>query len=414
MLSKQFVKVVTECVKQLNPVKIPKANVYSTIETLTYPENVRVVDYRSDTFSKPSQEMRRVMYEAKVGDDVYGEDPTVNELERKGAEMLGKEAALFVASGTMANLLAIMTHSDNRGCEIIVGDESHILLWEQAGAAQIAGVQLRTVANKQDGTFDLKDMVCKVRNNKAHSFLPRTSLVCVENTHNSCGGRVLPIDWLKELGETLKELQIPLHMDGARFFNSVVRTGIPANEIVKDCESINVCLSKGLGAPIGSLLIGSETFVKKARHLRKVLGGGMRQVGLMAAAGIYALDNMVARLQEDHDHCYAIARAIHDMGSKIVSVDLNAQETNILLINLDTSVVTAEEFCKRLRTVTNDDLKDEYPAAVKILPWSTNIARLVVCCNNNVQDAQVTIRKMQRVIAEYDQRLIRNHAHATP
>lgn len=412
MFGKQFGKLLGIPLKQIKSGKFSKANIYTVTELLSYPENVRVVDYRSDTFSKPSEEMRRVMYEAEVGDDVYGEDPTTNELENKGASMLGKEAALFVPSGTMANLLALMTHADSRGCEIIVGDESHILLWEQAGAAQIAGIQLRTVANKPDGTFDLKEMVRKKRDNKAHSFLPRTSLVCVENTHNSCGGRVLPIGWMKELGALLKELEMPLHMDGARFFNSVIKSGVPPDEIVKDCDSINICLSKGLGAPIGSLLIGSENFIMRARHLRKVLGGGMRQVGLMAAAGIYALDHMVARLKDDHDHAYAIAKAIHNMGSKIISVDLEAQETNILLINLDTSVLTAEEFCRRLLIVTEDDLKEESPAAVKVLPWTPNIVRLVVCCNNDIQDATVTIKKLQRVIAEYDQRLWRNHAHA--
>ncbi|XP_073974319.1 uncharacterized protein [Rhodnius prolixus] len=411
MFSKQLSKLLGVPLKQLG--NFSKANIYSVTEMLSYPENVRIVDYRSDTFSMPGDMMRKVMYEAKVGDDVYGEDPTTNDLEKKGASMLGKEAALFVPSGTMANLLALMTHSDSRGCEVIVGDESHILLWEQAGAAQIGGIQLRTVPNKPDGSFDLKEMVCKIRDNKAHSFLPRTSLVCVENTHNSCGGRVLPITWMKEIGALLKEIEIPLHMDGARFFNSVVKSGVPPKEIVKDCDSINICLSKGLGAPIGSLLIGSEDFIKKAKHLRKVLGGGMRQVGLVAAAGIYALDHMVARLKDDHDHAYAIAKAINDMGSKIISVDLEAQETNILLINLDLSVVTAEEFCRRLLIVTEDDLKEESPAAVKVLPWTPSVVRLVVCCNNNVQDAEVTIKKLQRVIAEYDQRLWRNHFHAT-
>ncbi|KAL1130758.1 hypothetical protein AAG570_011999 [Ranatra chinensis] len=346
--------------------------------------------------------MRDAMYKAEVGDDVYGEDPTVNVLERTGAKMLGKEAAIFVASGTMANLLAIMTHCDKRGREILVGDQSHILLWEQAGAAQIAGVQLRTVTNKDDGSFDIKEMLTKVRDNKTHSFLPQTALICVENTHNSCGGRVVPFPWLQELGKVVKPLEIPLHMDGARFFNSVVSSGIQAKDIVKDFDSINICLSKGLGAPVGSLLVGREEFIRKARYLRKALGGGMRQVGLVAAAGIYALENMVERLKEDHAHTLAVAKGIHETGSNIVTVDIDSLQTNILLINLDTNFVTAGEFCKRLAMVTSDEIKSDNPVVVKMLPWTNSIARLVVCCNNTNDDIQYTIKKMKLVINEIE------------
>ncbi|XP_014261297.1 uncharacterized protein LOC106673629 [Cimex lectularius] len=391
--------------RQLNEAKnyfeVGKASIYNAQESLTYPKNVRIVDYRSDTFSKPSKEMRQVMFEAKVGDDVYGEDPTVNALEEKGAKMLNKETSLFVASGTMANLLAIMTHADNRGCEIIVGEDSHILLWEQAGAAQIAGVQLRSVPNFPNGTFSVKEMLQKFR--RSQNFQPRTSLVCVENTHNSCGGRVTPLSWLRELSDALKDTGVPLHMDGARFFNSVVSSKVPAHEIVRDCDSINVCLSKGLGAPIGSLLIGKADFIHKARQLRKVLGGGMRQVGLVAAAGIYALDHMVERLEEDHIHARTVAKGIHDMKSQVVQVDLDSLETNILLIHVDTHVITSQQFCKRLASITKDELDEGIETAVKILPWTTNIARLVVCCNNNAEDAEATVKKMQFVIRELDE-----------
>ncbi|KAF6200919.1 hypothetical protein GE061_005366 [Apolygus lucorum] len=400
---RQAKRLLGRLLKEANPRKNAQAAIYNGIQDIKYPDNVKVADYRSDTFSTPSQQMRQVMFEAKVGDDVYGEDPTVNELESKGANLFGKEAALFCASGTMSNLLAVMTHSDQRGCEVIVGDESHILMWEQAGAAQIAGAQLRTVTNKSNGTFDLNEMAAKIRSNKV-KFLPRTSLVCIENTHNSCGGRVLPIPWLKQLGEVVKSFNLPLHLDGARLFNSVVYYGLPAADVVKECDSINLCLSKGLGAPLGSLLVGSSNFIEKARYLRKVIGGGMRQVGLMAAAGIYALDNMVERLREDHEHAYAIGKAISECRSPVITVDMEGVETNILLIQMDTRYVKSDEFCRRLSTVTDEELKGANPTAVKILPWSPSIARLVVCCNNTVEDRLATIEKVKSVIWEMDKR----------
>ncbi|BET02836.1 L-allo-threonine aldolase [Nesidiocoris tenuis] len=403
MHSRHGKRLVEGLLKRNNPLKQTRASIYDAFVGLTYPDNVRVVDYRSDTFSKPSHQMRQVMFNAKVGDDVYGEDPTVNELEKKASAMFGKEACMFCASGTMSNLLAIMTHSEQRGCEVIVGDESHILMWEQAGAAQIAGAQLRTVANKPNGTFDINEMISKIRSNQV-KFSPRTSLVCVENTHNSCGGRVLPIPWLEQLGEVLKDFKIPLHLDGARLFNSVVYYGRPVKDTVVPCDSINICLSKGLGTPMGSLLLGNEQFIEKARILRKVIGGGMRQVGLMAAAGIYALDHMIDRLREDHADARAIAQAIHDCGSQVISVDMDSVETNILLIHCDTRFVKTDEFCRRLAHLTEEEMRGPNPTAVKILPWSPSIARLVVCCNNDMDDRLATITKMQRVVMEFDKR----------
>ncbi|CAH1394730.1 unnamed protein product [Nezara viridula] len=401
-MTRNMYRLLRRVIKSGNVAIEQRASFYSPKQELvTLPENVRIADYRSDTFSKPSWEMRRMMYEAKVGDDVYGEDPTVRELEVKGAKMLGKETALFVPSGTMSNLLALMSHSHTRGCEIIVGDESHIIVWEQAGAAQIAGVQLRTVLNQPDGTFDIKDMLTKVRDNNS-MFHPKTTLVCIENTHNTCGGRILPLNWIKELSTVLKDLQIPLHLDGARFFNAVVKSGLAPDVMAEGCDTVNICLSKGLGAPMGSLLIGSEETIFKARLLRKALGGGMRQIGLVAAAGIYALDHMVERLKEDHAHTYNIAKAIHEMKSDVVFVDLESVETNILLIKLDTTKVTADLFCKRLALVTEDEMKGNEPASVKMFPWNSSTARLVVCCNNTPEDEHVTIKKLQRVIWEYE------------
>lgn len=389
-------------IKKLNPIIEQKASFYSPgLKPVSYPQHVRIVDYRSDTLSLPNIEMRKMMFNAPVGDDVYGEDPTVRELEAKGAAMLGKETSLFVASGTMANLLALMSHSTSRGCEVIVGDESHIIVWEQAGAAQVAGVQLRTATNKPDGTFDIDEMLSKVRD-QSNALFPRTTLVCIENTHNTCGGRVLPHSWVKELSSVLKEKHLPLHLDGARFFNAVVRSGIPPKELAEGCDSINICLSKGLGCPMGSLLVGSEETIMKARLTRKVLGGGMRQIGVVAAAGIYALDHMVDRLKEDHQQTYNIAKAVHEMNSSIVSVDLDLVETNILLLKLDTQKVSSASFCKRMALVTESEMKEDSAASVKMFPWNPSTARLVVCCNNDVDDERVTISKLQRVITEYE------------
>ncbi|KAJ9574649.1 hypothetical protein L9F63_008181, partial [Diploptera punctata] len=269
--------------------------------------NVRTIDLRSDTKSKPTPEMRKAMFEAAVGDDVYGEDPTVNELEEKAAAILGKESGLFIPSGTMGNLLAIMVHCNERGSEMICGDKSHTFLFEQGGPAQIAGVQISLLRNNPDGTFDLDEMEEKIRD---HSDIhePKTSLICVENTQNWCGGKVLPLKWLDELGIRAKKLNIPLHMDGARLFNAAVYLNIPASRIIRDFASATFCISKGLGAPIGSILVGDKEFIRKSRRLRKALGGGMRQVGVIAAAGIIALDSMIERLQDDHIRAKAIAK----------------------------------------------------------------------------------------------------------
>nr|CAD7265546.1 unnamed protein product [Timema shepardi] len=280
----------------------------SNTTVMTTPTNVRVVDLRSDTLTKPTQEMRRAMFEAEVGDDVYGEDPTVNALEKKAAAMLNKEGGLFLPSATMSNLVALMSHCKERGCEVIAGDSSHMFLFEQGGAAQLGGVQMCTLPNKSDGTFDLDLMESKVRSGNDSLHEPITSLICVENTHNVCGGKVLPLDWLDELGTRARGLGIPIHMDGARLFNAAVYLKLPAARLVRDCASVSICISKGLGAPVGALLLGNKDFIQRARRVRKVLGGGMRQAGVLAAAGLVALDKMVDRLELDHRRAADIAK----------------------------------------------------------------------------------------------------------
>uniref|UniRef100_A0A1B6EFI5 Aromatic amino acid beta-eliminating lyase/threonine aldolase domain-containing protein n=1 Tax=Clastoptera arizonana TaxID=38151 RepID=A0A1B6EFI5_9HEMI len=369
--------------------------------------DVRIIDFRSDTLSTPTAEMRKAIYEAEVGDDVYGEDPTVIKLETKAAEMMGKESSLFVTSGTMGNLIAIMAHCDRRGCDIIAGDMSHIILWEQAGAAQIAGVQVNTVKNKPDGTFCLKEMMTRYRDGKNIHY-PRTSLICVESTHNFCGGKAVPMSWINELVALARDLKVPLHMDGARLFNAAIALGIPVTEIVKDFDSISLCLSKGLGAPVGSMLVGSAEFIAKARRLRKVLGGGMRQAGILAAAGLYALNNMVDRLAEDHERARRIAKAIVEVNNPYVYLNLEDVHSNMLFINCDTSKITCDELCARLMTVSEKEreaLGSEQACIIKLFPKDDKELRLVIYHNNTEDDIQFAIRKIQLVLQELKETL---------
>nr|CAD7203966.1 unnamed protein product [Timema douglasi] len=369
----------------------------SNTTVMTTPTNVRVVDLRSDTLTKPTQEMRRAMFEAEVGDDVYGEDPTVNALEKKAAAMLNKEGGLFLPSATMSNLVALMSHCKERGCEAIAGDSSHMFLFEQGGAAQLGGVQMCTLPNKSDGTFDLDLMESKVRSGNDSLHEPITSLICVENTHNVCGGKVLPLDWLDELGTRARGLGIPIHMDGARLFNAAVYLKLPAARLVRDCASVSICISKGLGAPVGALLLGSKDFIQRARRVRKVLGGGMRQAGVLAAAGLVALDKMVDRLELDHRRAADIAKAIATLNSAKFTVDLNNHQTNILFININSNDITSHNFCQRLATVLN---QDPAPVVVKLSPWRKTGVRLVTYHEVSDEDTAAVINKLLLVMRE--------------
>ncbi|XP_065363969.1 uncharacterized protein LOC135957200 [Calliphora vicina] len=374
------------------------------------------VDIRSDTVSLPTAEMRQAMFEAKVGDDVYGEDPTILELEKKSALLFAKEAALFVPSGTMANLLAIMVHCHRRGTEAIVGDLSHTFLYEQAGAAQIAGVQLATIKNKTDGTFCLREMQHKMRlYDDCHE--PVTTLVIVENTHNMCGGKVLPLEWLNELAGICKNTaktngkKIALHMDGARVFNAAAHLKVPVSQITKDFDSVCFCLSKGLSAPVGSVLVGTKAFISEARHLRKVLGGGMRQCGILAAAGLVALETIVPRLTGDHERTKRIAEALHNLHSPNFTVDLENVHSNILLIHMVNPKIAASDFAKRLGEVTTQELQDGLTTTtddgnraivLKVSARDWAYARIVLYHQITDKDIDYTIRKFEYVIKEFD------------
>jgi threonine aldolase len=287
----------------------------------------KVLDFRSDTVTRPTGAMRRAMAEAEVGDDVFGDDPTVNRLEAMAAERLGKEAAVFVPSGTMANLLAVMTHT-RPGDEILLGDESHIFNYEVAGSARLALVQAHALHNRAEGTLDPLEITAAVRAPNIHA--PRDALFCLENTHNRCGGAALPVDEMDALTALAHGHGMAVHLDGARIFNAQAALSTPAARIARDCDSVSFCFSKGLGCPVGSVLCGSQDFITGARRNRKMLGGGMRQVGILAAAGIYALENNVDRMTEDNVNARRLAAGLGRLGAFAP----NEPQTNIVVADV--------------------------------------------------------------------------------
>lgn len=280
--------------------------------------NTDFVDLRSDTVTKPTPEMREAMAEAEVGDDVYGDDPTVNRLQVKAAEMLGKEAALFVPSGTMGNLLALLVHC-SRGEEVICGDKSHICVNEAGGMAALGGIYPHPIPNQTDGTLRLEDIRASIQPDDSHRTITR--LVCIENTQNICGGVALTVEYTKQVGQLAKENGLKFHIDGARIFNAAAALDVDVKELVAPADSVMFCLSKGLVAPIGSMLVGSKEFIAKAHRLRKMLGGGMRQVGVMAAAGLVSLEKMTGRLKQDH----ARARNLYEGLKQVSGLRLKAE-----------------------------------------------------------------------------------------
>ncbi len=267
---------------------------------------MRTIDLRSDTVTLPSPEMRQAMAQAELGDDVFGEDPSVNRLQQMAAERLGKEAALFTPSGTQSNLCAVLSHC-RRGQEVILGEGAHILIHESGGAWAIGGFGMRTVRNTDRGALDLDGLEVAIRPGW-HGVT--TGLICLENTHNRCGGAVLNEEDLGAVREIADKHELPVHMDGARIFNAAVALGVPVSRLASYADSVCFSLSKGLGCPVGSVLCGTSDFIRRARRIRGMLGGGMRQAGVLAAAGIYALDNMIERLAEDHENALACAAAL--------------------------------------------------------------------------------------------------------
>lgn len=342
--------------------------------------NKKNSDFRSDTVTKPTERMLRAMVEAPLGDDVFGDDPTVIALEEKAAKIFGKEEALFVPSGTMGNQIAIKTHT-RPGDEIIVEELSHIYNFESGGAAFNSGVQSRPIRGNE-GIMNPKEVKEAIRPMDLH--FPRTGLICVENTHNIAGGRIVPLEILKEIRKISLEEKIPLHLDGARIFNASVATGISVSEYARHADSVMFCLSKGLSCPIGSMLLGNREFIEEARRVRKVWGGGMRQVGVIAACGLVALEEMVARLVEDHWNAKDLAvgfSSIHGL-----EVFPEKVETNIVIVKVKSDGVSPESILS--------SLKEEGILATHVGPQSL---RFVTHKDVDHRDVERAIQSLEKI-----------------
>ncbi len=303
---------------------------------------MRRIDLRSDTVTTPTPAMRAAMAAAEVGDDVYGEDPTVNRLEAATAAGLGKEAGLFVPSGTMGNQTALLAHT-GRGDEVVLEEGSHILNYEVAGVAVIGGVMPRALRGHH-GILDPEQVRAAIRPPNIHT--PRTALIAVESTHNRGGGTYYPLDVLAEIGRIGREHGIPVHLDGARIFNASVASGVPVRDFAAHAETVQFCFSKGLAAPVGSILVGSRAVIDRARKYRKMLGGGMRQAGILAAACLVALDTMVERLAEDHANARLLAEGLADIPG--IEIDLKRVQTNIVIFAVRSPRADAAAFARGL------------------------------------------------------------------
>ena len=301
-----------------------------------------MIDLRSDTVTKPNEQMRKAMYEAEVGDDVYGEDPTVNRLEQIAAQTLGKEAALFVTSGTQGNQIAGLVHCQP-GQEVIMESQAHLFLYEAAALSAFAGVQIKTIDGNR-GAMNPGDVEAAIRGDDIHQ--PETGLICIENTHNKAGGAIVPLENMEQIYQLAKKHQIPVHLDGARLFNAAAAAQIPVKDFAQYTDSVQFCLSKGLGAPVGSIIAGSSEFIGKARKWRKRLGGGLRQAGVLAAPGIIALEENPKHLETDHENAKYLAEGLQNSDGIVLE---NQVDTNILLIDITNTKKTTEDFIHLLK-----------------------------------------------------------------
>ena len=337
---------------------------------------------RSDTVTLPTDEMREAMNNAEVGDDVYQEDPTVNRLEELAAKKLGKEAALFVPSGTMGNLIAVLSHCQ-RGDEVILEMDSHIYYYEVGGMSAVAGVIPRLIIGNK-GIIDLQDIKRVLREENLH--YPKTTLICVENTHNRAGGTIIPPEVIKEICQLAHQRNIQVHLDGARIFNAAIALNIKPALLTKDVDSVMFCLSKGLSAPVGSILASSKEFIQRARKNRKMLGGGMRQAGILAAAGIIALENMVERLEEDHKNARILGEGLADISG--IKVDLETVQTNMVYLDLNKSGMDTYQFLPKL-------------AEYNILgsPRPPTKVRLVTHYGISEEDIYATIKAIEEIVS---------------
>jgi threonine aldolase len=341
---------------------------------------MRHIDLRSDTVTRPTQEMRDAMYAAAVGDDVYGEDETVMALEQRAASLLGKEAGLYVTSGTQGNLVALLSHC-HRGDEVILEAESHIFMYEVGGLSALGGLIPRLVKGHK-GVLAADEVEAAIRGENIH--YPKTGLICIENTHNRAGGTVSTVEDTRAVSDVAHRHGIPLHLDGARLFNAAVYLNVDIRELTAPCDSVSLCLSKGLSAPVGSVVVGSKEFIEKARKFRKMLGGGMRQVGVIAAAGLVALDSMTHRLSEDHQNAGVLAKGLAGMG---LGVDLDSVQTNIVIADVSPLGITASEFVARM-------LK----AGIKTNAFGPTLVRFVTHLDVKREDIQEALQRINELL----------------
>lgn len=352
-----------------------------------------MIDLRSDTVTKPTLEMRQAMMDAIVGDDQYGEDPTVNELERQAAFLVGKEAAVYVPSGTMGNLSALMAHC-GRGDEAIVGDESHILWYESGGASTLGGIPLFTIHNDAGGRLDPEAVANAIR--PARAGFPRTGVVCLENTHNRCGGAVLSIEDMRAVKEVAHAAGVPVHLDGARIFNAAAALGVSAATIGAEVDSVQFCLSKGLGCPVGSLVAGTDAFIQRVRAQRKILGGAMRQSGMVAAAGLVAFETMIARLPEDHTRATTLATGLSGIDG--VEIHHDGVRSNIVVFKVRGLEADHQPFIDRLKQ-----------HGLLVSNYGLRGVRMVTHHQVNDEDISAALETVAMVMAEQGTAL---HAHA--
>ena len=340
------------------------------------------IDLRSDTVTKPTSAMRKAMAGAEVGDDVFGEDPTVNALQRKVAKILGKEASIFVPSGTMANQLAIKSHTQP-GDEVIIEATSHPYNFEGGASAALSGIQFYCLKGIR-GILDASQIEETIRPDDHH--FPVTRLICLENTHNRGGGAIYPVEKIAEISRLAKSKSLLLHLDGARLWNASVATGIKPHKYAQWADSVSVCLSKGLGAPIGSLVAGTKTFIDRVHRFRKMFGGGMRQVGILAAAGIYALDHHIERLKEDHQNAKRLALGLKEI--KGVAIDPEHVETNIVIFDIAETGMTA--------TQVRDEMKKK---GVLIHSLGKTQIRLVTHLDVSSENIEVALKAFKKVLS---------------
>ena len=352
----------------------------------------KMIDLRSDTVTLPSDEMREAILSAKLGDDVFGEDPTINELEAKAAKIMGKEQGLLVPSGTMGNLVSILVHCQ-RGTEIILGDKSHTFMYEAGGISAFGGIHSRQLKNQMDGTINIDDIQIAIRMDNVH--FPKTSAITLENTHNLCNGASLFPEYIHEVAQIARNNNMKLHIDGARIFNASVAQDLDVAKLVIDADSVTFCLSKGLSAPVGSIVCGSEKFVYEARRIRKALGGGMRQAGIIAAAGIYSLNNMQDQIRLDHENAKQLAEGINQIEG--LSIDCENIKTNILYFDIEKGTSRCDKLFQQTQNM------DIYPFEVNLdsicfFESRPNHFRLVTHFGITSDDIDKTLSVLQNMV----------------